>query len=49
MRDVSYQFGSGVEGGFDLTQVNKKIIDLGDVDIHPYLLSGKLFESKTLR
>lgn len=49
MRDVSSQFGSGVEGGFDLTQVNKKIIDLGDVDIHPYLLSGKLFESKTLR
>jgi len=49
MREVSSQFGSGVEGGFDLSQVNKKIIDLGDVDIHPYLLSGKLFESKTLR
>lgn len=42
MREVSSQFGSGVEGGFDLSQANKKIIDLGDIDIHPYLLSGKL-------
>ena len=49
MREVSSQFGSWVEGGFDLSQVNKKIIDLGDIDIHPYLLSGKLFDPKTLR
>src|SRR5512139_1508727 len=49
MREVSSQFGSGVEGGFDLSQANKRIIDFGDIDIHPYLLSGKLFESKTLR
>ncbi len=48
IRGVSSQFGSGVEGGFDLSQVNKKIVDLGDVDIHPYLLSGKIFGRKTL-
>ncbi len=49
MREVSSQFGSGVEGGFDLSQANKRIIDFGDIDIHPYLLSGKLFDPKTLR
>ena len=48
IREVSAQFGSGVEGGFDLSQVDKKIIDLGDIDIHPYLLSGKIFNKQTL-
>jgi arginase family enzyme len=48
IRDVSAQFGPGVEGGFDLSRVDKKIIDLGDIDIHPYLLSGKIFNRRTL-
>jgi len=49
IREASAQFGSGVEGGFDISQVGLKIVDLGDVDIHPYLLSGKIFKDETLR
>jgi len=48
IRDASAQFGSGVEGGFDIREVGKKIVDLGDIEIHPYLLSQKFFNEKTL-
>lgn len=48
IREASAQFGSGVEGGFDVSQVGKKIVDIGDVDIHPYLLSEKIFNAETL-
>lgn len=48
IRKVSAQFGSGVEGGFDISEVDKKIVDLGDIEIHPYLLSGEIFTDDIL-
>ena len=49
IREASAQFGSGVEGGFDIREVEKKIVDLGDIEIHPYLLSRNFFNDKTLK
>lgn len=48
IREASKQFGSGVEAGLDISRMAKKIVDLGDVDIHPYVLSGNLFRDEVL-
>jgi agmatinase len=49
IRAASAQFGSCTELGLDFSDKdNYKILDLGDVEIHPYAFDGKVLKSETL-
>ncbi|MBI2865486.1 MAG: arginase family protein [Chloroflexi bacterium] len=49
VREVSSQFGSGVETGFDLRDTDQVIVDLGDIEIHSYVLDSDLFRDDVLK